>query len=165
MSEIAQHSVAEVIVADFAIVDTAGKSNLIGAGVALLGFDAQQGLTTRFSVWISVLVPTELCPAEFPVEVALVDAAGELVQMPGPAGPQPLRIAQIVTAEKPSAQVPMIQRNHIGSRVRLVMDFGSGLPLAPGSNYEWRVRLDGDEVQEVTYPFGVWGPGASPVLG
>lgn len=165
MSEVAQLSIAEIIVADFAMVDSAGKSNIIGAGVALLGFDAQQGVTTRFSVWVSVLVPTELCPVEFPVEVALVDSAGELVQLPGHDGPQPLRIAQIVTAEKPSAQVSMLQREHIGSRVQLVMDFSSGLPLAPGVNYEWRVRVDGDEARQVVYPFGVWGPGAGPVLG
>lgn len=165
MSEIAERSTVEIIVADFAIVDSAGKSNIVGAGIALLGFDPQQGITNRFSIWVSVLVPTSLCPAEFSVEFALVDAAGELVLMPGPAGPQPLRIAQIVTAEKPNAQVPMAQREHIGARVHLVIDFGAGLPLTPGSNYEWRIQLDGDAERQTLYPFGVWGPSAPPVIG
>ena len=165
MSEIAERASTEIIVADFAIVDQAGKSNIVGAGVALLGFDPQQGLTSRFSVWVSVVVPTSLCPVEFPVEIALVDAAGDLVQIPGPAGLQTLRIAQIVTAEKPSAQVAMAQRDHIGARIQLVMDFGSGLPLTPGANYEWRVRVDGDESGQAVYAFGVWGATAGPVVG
>jgi hypothetical protein len=165
MSDIAERSSIEIIVADFAIVDSAGKSNLVGAGVAMLGFDPRQGLTNRFSLWVSILVPAVLCPVEFPLEIALVDSLGELVLLPGPVDRQVLRVAQIVTAEKPAAQIPMAQRDHIGSRVQLVLDFGSGLPLAPGSNYEWRVRLDGDEDHQKVYPFGVLGPGVGPVIG
>lgn len=167
MSEIARQATVELALADFAVSDPAGKVNVIGAGIAVVGFDPAQGLSSRFSLWISIHVPTKLCPAEFPVEVALVDAMGELVTLPGPADgtSQPLRIAQVVNVERPHAQLAAATRDHIGSRVEIVLDFSNGLPLAVGGTYEWRVRIDGDDTRTWSYPFAVTGPGQGPVIG
>lgn len=164
MSEIAERVKVEIVLSDFALVDPgSGKGNIVGAGVAVLGFG--NGLSTRFSLWIAILVPSALCPVEFPVEVQLVNADGSLVSFPGPEGQQNVRVAQIVQAEKPTAQIPTALRDHIGSRVQLVLDFGNGMPLAPGAAYEWQVRIDGDDARTWSYPFAVFGGLPGPVIG
>jgi len=166
MSDLAKAAIVEIILADYVATDAAGKGNLIGAGVALLGFEPAAGVTSKFGAWISIHVPTHLCPVEVPVEIALVDASGELVSMPGPLGePQPFRVAQIVMIEKPTVPVPVAQRDHIGARSQVVFDFSNGLPLVPGGLYELRVRIDGDDATTRSYPFGVLGAMPPPVIG
>jgi hypothetical protein len=167
VSEIAQAATVSILVADFASNDAIGKGNIVGAGVAGLGFDPQQGLTSRFTLWISVHIPTSLCPAEFPLETALVDVNGQLVNLPGPFGSdgQPLRVAQLLQAEKPNMTFNAAQRDHLGSRMVVAIDFGSGLPLAPGGLYTWRIRLDGDDTRTWEYPIAVAGPPTAPIIG
>lgn len=165
MSEYAKLATVDLALTDFANTDSAGKGNLIGAGVAVVGFQAPQGLTARIALWVAVHLPTALCPAEFPVEISLLDGAGELFNLPGPSGDQPLRMAQIVTLEKPNLPIPVVQRDHIGSRSQIVVEFAGGLPLVPGQVYTWQVRLDGDVDRQWTYPFAVVGPQPSAVFG
>jgi hypothetical protein len=165
MSAIADAATVELVLSDFASTDAAGKGNVIGAGVALLGINPQQGVTARFSLWASIHLPTNLCPAEFPVEFSLVDEVGDLVQLQGPTGDQPLRVAQIVQMERPNAPVSIALRDHIGSRTQVVFDFPGGIPLAPGGMYRWRLLIDGDSSHEWTYPFAVAGPPPGPVVG
>ncbi|WBU38189.1 hypothetical protein [Homoserinibacter sp. YIM 151385] len=165
MSEIAEAASATIVLSDFAAVDAVGKTNVIGAGVAMLGFEPQQGLTSRFTVWVEIWIPSNLCPAEFPVEVAFRDASGALVSLPGPTGLQPLRIAQVVTAERPSGLIPASSRDHIGSRVQMVFEFGNGLPVPFGANYSVQLQIDGDSSRQWLYPFAVGGPPPGPVMG
>lgn len=167
MSDIAKNCVVNLNLADFANTDGAGKVNVIGAGVSVLGVDVSQGLSARFTLWVNVQVPSSYCPAEFPVEVALLDGKGDLIALPGPVdgATQPLRIGQVVHVERPSATLSPGIRDHIGSQVQMVFDFSNGLPLAIGGLYEWRVRVDGDDTIEWRYPFAVAGPPPGPVIG
>ncbi|MCM3657771.1 hypothetical protein M3147_10960 [Agromyces mediolanus] len=166
MSDIAQAATVNIVLADFANNDAGGKGNIIGAGITLVGFDFQQGVTSKFAIWISVRIPIEFCPAEFPLEMAIVDADDNLVSLPGPAGEsQPLRIAQIVSVERPNVQVPAALRDHVGGQIQFVFDFNNGLPLAPNGRYEVRVRLDGDDSRTWKYSFAVVGQAPGPVVG
>jgi hypothetical protein len=81
--------------------------SLIGKGLTILRFDDRTRVTQRFSLSSAVWIPTASTPAEFSVEIALFDAAGELVAMPGGAGAQPqnLRIAQVVQISRPATIV------------------------------------------------------------
>lgn len=155
-----------VLVSDFANNDAAGKLNVVGGTVAILGFDPMQGLSSRFTLSVVIRVPSHMLPAEFAIEVTL-RSNGVPFLLPGPAEPQPLRIAQPITVEKPSAAnvpVPAI-RDHIGASHTLIFDFNTGLPLKPGGLYEWHIRIDGDEDTAHTYPFAVMGPPPAPVFG
>lgn len=164
MSEIAENASVTILVADFANVDAAGKINLLGAGVAMVGFDPMQGLTSRFSIGVVIHVPTKFLPADFSFEISLVSQGGELVMLPGPAEAQPLRVAQPVSMDRPNVSSSPAIRGHIGSNHQAVLDFSNGLPLAVGGLYEWHVRIDGDVDRVWTYPFAVAGP-QGPVFG
>lgn len=167
MSVIADNASIEVVVADFALAEPSGKVNILGAGVATLGFDPQQGITSRFSVVVFIHVPSNLLPAEYTLEIALY-SGGELVQLPSPFGgaSEALRIGQVVQQEKANnPAMSVAQREHTGARHLSVIDLGNGLPLIPGGIYEWVVRIDGDEDSKVTYPFSVAGPPPAPVIG
>ena len=165
MSEYSENARVAIIMADFANTDAAGKVNIIGGGVELVSSDPATAMTSRFILWADVRIPSAMTPAEFAVEMALIDSMGNLVEAPGPAGPQPLRIAQVVQIERPLPQLPNNQRDHIGARAQMVFDFGNGLPLQPGGNYEWRLMVDGDEDHQLSYPFAVVGPQPGPVFG
>lgn len=165
MSEIAERAKVSVVMADFANTDAAGKANIVGGGVAVVGFDPNTAITSSFTVWIDIWIPTSLTPTEFPVEVALIDSAGDVVGIPGPAGVQALRVAQVVQVERPMPQLPNVLRDHIGSRVQLVFQFGNGLPVRPGGAFTWRIQIDGDEDHQWNYPWAVVGAQPGPVIG
>jgi len=166
MSEVAKNAVVTIVLADFAANEASGKANVIGAGAAILGYEPAMGITSRFALWISVRLPTSLAPVEVPVEISLVDAQGNPVLLPGPAGePQAMRIAQMTQFEKPTVQVQTLLRDHIGSSVQIVLDFSNGLPLAPNGVFNWQVRIDGDADLQWHYPFAVAGPPTPPVIG
>jgi len=156
----------QLVLADFAQAGGDGKVHIVGAGIATLGFDPQQGVTSRFSLYVAILVPSELCPLEVALEVALYQD-GELYELPSPTGTgQALRIGQVLSIEAPNnPTMSMVQRHYTGSRHQAVFDFGNGLPLAPGGRYEWQVRLDGDDDRKSAYRFAVSGPPPAPVLG
>lgn len=166
MSEIAGAATVDILLADFANSDAVGKGNIVGSGLAVLGLD-QQGLTARFSLIVLVHLPDAHLPSEFPLEIALLDDAGQIISIPGavPGEPQMLRIAQIVTMEKPSLpMLPIAARIRLGARHQSVIDFANGLQLTPGV-YSWRVLLDGDESVEWRYNFAVPGPSSGLVVG
>ncbi|HEY9310225.1 MAG TPA: hypothetical protein VIP82_20675 [Microbacterium sp.] len=164
MSEVSQHASLSLILADFAMMDATGKLSVVGGGVAMLGFQPEQGLTTRISLVAIVDVPSAYLPAECAIEVML-EQHGELVQLPGPAGPQALRIGQATTIEKPQLPGPVSVRDQLSSRHIVVLDFGTGLPLAPGGVYNWVLQIDGDEANRLRYPFAVAAGAIPPVIG
>lgn len=163
MSAIVESAVVSIQVADFANLDAVGKLNLLGGGVAGIGFDPGQGLTARFSLVVQVEVPSNLLPAECSIEVFLTSGA-EVVMAPGPVEPQAVRVSQNVTIDKALAFTGPA-RDHVPGRNVSVLDFNNGLPLAPGGHYEWHVRIDGDDSRVWSYQFVVAGPPAAPVFG
>jgi len=164
MSDVSESAHVNLVVADFALPDASGKTNLIGAGITALGFEAGQGVTSPFYVYVEVLVPGGLAPADAALELWLEDDAGSIVSIPGAAGPQSLRVGQEISFEKPrmpGLRVP----DGIASRAQMVVGFQNGLTLAPGRAYRWVVRLDSDADRERRYPIAVPGPLPGPVVG
>lgn len=165
MSAIAESALINFLMADFANTGADGKAYVNGGGVAIVGFDQNSGLTSRFSLFVDVLIPGKLAPAEFPVELALLNGMGNIVSTPSPVGPQAVRIAQVVNVDRLNGPYSSLIKDHVGTRAQIVIDFGNGLPLTPGEIYSWRVEVDGDDSAQRTYPFAVIGTPPGPVIG
>lgn len=151
---------ASVIIADFVNVDAGGKANLIGAGISLLGFDPQQGVTSPFALYVRLVspLPTNDRPA---VEILLADASGQPVMLPGPMGEaQALRISQNVDFPPVAVQGVTIPNGAIPSVAQFAINFANGLPLAPGHSYSWRIQLDHDVIasESIFIPVAPAGP-------
>lgn len=154
MSEIAEVAQSSIMMCDFANADSAGKLNIIGGGVTVVGYDPLQGITTRFVVVVRVSIPSELTPLDVPVELALRDAADDVVSLGSP--PQAIRMAQITKFERPNVPGFPTLPPALASHSQMVVDF-QGLPLTPGAVYSWVVRIDGDEDRVQRYNFVVLG--------
>lgn len=166
MSEASESAELSIQLADFALTDPAGKLNIIGGGVAALGYSPESGTTTRFTLVATAKVPARLCPLEIVLEFALLDALGNTVELPGPAGtPQKLRIGQAARVEKPGIPGGPSFPDTIPARYVTILDFSNGLPLALGQAYAWQFRIDGDTENAVTEHFLVPGPPPPPVFG
>jgi hypothetical protein len=165
MSEVASRALVNVALADYAADDAAGKVNVIGKGLAVIGYDARQNISTPFVLVLDVWVPTDLLPAEFAIDVSLLDESGEIVELPTPVGSQKLRIAHVAEVKYPTGNFSNGVAKHVGGRANLTVNFNTGIPLAPNGLYTWRIELDGDEDYQWTYPFAVAGPPKAPVIG
>ncbi|WP_119696786.1 DUF6941 family protein [Microbacterium halotolerans] len=163
MSEVAAASDISVVMADFANTDQGGKLNVVGGNVRVLGYEPMQGVTSRFAIAITITAPASVLPTDLAIEAALT-SGGEVVELPGPAEPQAVRVAQTANLASNST-APQPIRDHLGASHTIVLDFSAGLPLTPGGEYSWRVQIDGDREHEVNYRFAVLGPPAPPVFG
>lgn len=168
MSEIAEQAIVTIQLADFAMADQVGKANILGAGLSVITLAAGKNVTARFAVVVEIELAYAMLPQDFPIEIALFDATGQLVS---PGGGQPLRIAQLASIERPQQAGGLTYpRESLRGRTRLIVDFAQGLPLPAGVAYSWRVTLDGDSSRAWTYPFVVAGTGAQgsaagPIIG
>lgn len=165
MSEIADSCLVSIVLADYVAIDVAGKANVIGGGVSFLGFDPQMNLTSPFALFIEVSTP--LPPNhenQAALELTLISADGQPVQLPGNDGaPSPMRISQIIEfklnqpsgTDRPPVDFP--------SSVSSAINFGNGLPLAPGVHFKWQVKIDGEV--KATTSFMIPKPSAPPVIG
>ena len=159
MSEVSDAATVRLLLADFAAADPQNKLNIIGGGLTLVGFNPQVGLTVPFGLAVSVGVPSKLYDAEASVEIILEDAVGDPVTVPAPVGPpQPMRVGQAITFEKPSFPGVHVPSGLMGARMQWVLGFNTGLPLPPGQRYVWRVKIDHDTRDDWTEEFYVPGP-------
>lgn len=166
MSDVGDSATVNLIVADYAAVDAARKLNVIGGGATLLGFDPAQGVTSPFAVAVDIFVPPRHYNAEFSFELALLDEVGELVELPGPAGPQKMRVGQAMKAAEPQFPPNVhIPRGWLPAKVQFVINLANGLPLAAGRGYRWQVRIDGESRPGWSYELFVPGPPPGPVIG
>lgn len=78
-----------------------------------------------------------MCNRPLALEIELVSEDGDLVQVAGPAGPQPVRLEQKVIVPSP----PGVPTGFPG-RATAMMDLPTGIPLAPGI-YRWQARVNG----------------------
>lgn len=166
MSEISEAARVHIGLADVAIEDPAGKLNMLGGGVLGLGFDAQQGLTAPFTLIVEFYVSGAMTPTQFTAEITLRGSDGKLVELPGPTQPQVMRVAQIVDLEPPS--IPggaSLARKALDARAQIILNFSNGLPLTPGTAYQWSVQIDGDEENRPDHRFAVMGSPTAPVIG
>jgi hypothetical protein len=158
-----------MLVADYAIADQAGKVNALGAGLTAVGINPGTGLTAGFALFVQVGVPPQFYNAECAVEIVLEDAGGALVELPSPAPglpQQPVRVGQAIRFDPPRFAGPVnVPARYLPSRVQWVLSFTTGLPLAVGQGYGWRVKIDDATSDEWVERFVVLGPVAGPVVG
>lgn len=95
-------------------------------------------------------------PIELLMELWTQD--GEVVAVPGPAGPQPMRIQHSLVVPTPGG-VPAGTPGTGNTLLEL-----AGLPLTPGG-YEWRVSLAGDHQADWAARFFVVAPPQAPIFG
>ncbi len=165
MSTISEHAIIKILMSDYAANDSMGKMNVIGEGINILQYTPGTTVTNRFSVITIIEVPGEYCPDEITVESSLRDKANKIIEVPGPAGPQPLRVANIVTLDNSSPVALTSQdKKFLTAKYRGIMDFSDGLPLAPGE-YKWLVTIDNDENSTAEYRFCIPDLPTPPVLG
>jgi hypothetical protein len=164
MSALSDSASGHITIADYVNVDAAGKVNIIGGGIQFIGYDSESGVSAPFALHIEV--SAKLPIGEEPtaaMEIMLVDSDGQPVSLPGPAGPQPMRIAQNVDFQRPA--VPGMARPPAGfpGKTQVAMVFPNGLPLAVGKVYEWVVQVD----HELTAKTAFFVPGRpdAPVVG
>jgi hypothetical protein len=172
VSEVSDTAIVRLLIADYVAIDAAGKLNVIGGSLSVLGQQDQgsgapSGFTVPFGLVVSVAVQSTLYGSECALEVALEDSKGEVVKLPGPAGqPQKMRIAQNSVFEEPRLPaVAGVPRGSLRARTNFVLMFNNGLPLAIGQLYLWRVRIDHDTRDDWTEEFFVPGPPPEPVIG
>jgi hypothetical protein len=166
VSDLSDAAAVRLQLADYAVADPQNKINVIGGGLTLIGFNPQAGLSLPFALVVWVIVPPKFYDAEAAVEIALEDSGGGLVMVPAPVGPaQPLRIGQAVTFGKPVFAPAYVPAGQMSARAQWVLSFNTGLPLAPGQRYVWRVKIDTETRPDWFEEFYVPGAAPGPVLG
>lgn len=83
----------------------------------------------------------------------------EPVSMPGPAGPQPMRISQSVTVIPPPGAP-----NGTPGRGNILLEMSAGLPLRPGS-YRWKATLGDRHEDDWSARFFIHAPPTAPTFG
>jgi hypothetical protein len=165
VSEVATDAIVRLLIADYAAVDAAGKLNVIGGGVSVIGYVQQVGTTSPFALVVSISVPPKHYNADCAVEIILEDSAGTAVSLPTPTGEsQIMRIGQAVRLEEPKL-MPGVPRHELQARTQFVIGFATGLPIPLGQRYVWRVKIDTETRHDWTEEFFVPGPTPGPVLG
>ncbi|ETW25866.1 hypothetical protein [Mycobacterium gastri] len=166
MSDAADAAIVRVMLADFAnVTDPGSKLNIIGGGIVMMGYDPNIGATAAHAVVAKISFPPEFIGESPAVELALEHDDGSLVTLPGPMGPQFLRVGvadALKPAVVPGANVPP---NTVRSSKQFVMYFASGLPLEPNKRYRWRIKIDHETRDEWTETFYVFTADAGPVIG
>lgn len=142
MSDLTYKCHVDITLADFINVDASGKYNVIGGGVTALGFDIESGASTPFAVMVAITLPHHAYEKEFAFELLLRDEKNQIVELPGPAGSQKMRIAQNMTAKRPTGGGALATA--VPPVMRFVINLSNGIPLRVGSSYSWEVRIDGD---------------------
>jgi hypothetical protein len=110
---------------------------------------------------IAVFFEVEYNQCNRPIELVLelLNEDGRPVEIPGPAGPQQLRITQQVTIPSPGG-VSLATPGNGNAMVEIF----PGLPLAPGT-YRWQATLDGESPDESSLAaFRVVPPAQPPVV-
>jgi len=93
-----------------------------------------------------------MCNKALTLEIELLTEDGGRVEIPGPTGPQVVRLEQPIMVPSPSG-VPTGFPGHASA----MMDLSTGLPLAPGI-YRWQARLNGKEEDDWSARFYVAPP-------
>ena len=156
---------ASLLLADYIGVDAAGKLNALGAGFAMSGIQPN-GLTAPMYLAAVIVIPSKYAGQELSACLELRDEeTGSAVQLTGPSGQQEaLRIQQVVKVDRPALPGLYIPER-MPCRVQLNIGFQTGLPLAPGRFYEWRLEIDGQHKKDWHVSFYVLGPAPGPVFG
>lgn len=163
MSPIFEGSRAHILIADYVSIDESGKMYVVGGGVQVIGYVPQSGTTAGFAIAWEIQAPPDAYGQEFSQELTLRTRSGEVVEIPGPAGPQKMRIANVARIERP--RLPGVPEDAVPPVVRGVVYFANGLPLPPGEPYYWEVGIDGESKDDWKTYMYVNGVPRPPVFG
>lgn len=110
---------------------------------------------------VVVLIEAELamCNRTLTLQIELLTEDGEVVDIPGAIGRQPVRLEQPIMVPSP-AGVP----TGFPGRATAMMELPTGLPLAPGI-YRWQARINGKEEEDWSTQFYVAAPLQPPTFG
>jgi hypothetical protein len=165
MSDVAEAAIVSVLLADFANADPANKLNVIGGGITMLGFDSNTRTTMPHAVVARIAFPPQFVGESPALELALEHDDGSLVTLPGPMGPQFLRVGTADALKPTVVQGANIPPDTLRPSTQFVMYFASGLPLEPNKRYIWRVKVDHHTREEWTETFYVLTAAPGPVYG
>ncbi len=165
MSEAADDASVRILIADFVNTDAAGKLNIVGGGISMVGFDANLKATIPHAVVARIAFPPKYVGDSPAVELALERDDGSLVALPNPMGPQFLRVGSADALKPAVVQGVDVPPHAVWPSVHFAMFFSGGLPLDPGKVYTWRVKVDHDTREGWTENFFVFVPSSGPVIG
>ena len=142
---------------------------IVGAGVSVVGINVLTGLTAPISVVATATFDPQFLGDRPAIELSL-ETDGQLVQLPGPADaiggePQYLRVGTSEQLPPTVLQGATIPNDLIRPKAQMLMQFQTGLPLAPGRLYVWRVKIDHLTRDEWTQPMYVPTLAPGPVIG
>ena len=168
MSELSEAARVQVFLADHAVADPNNKINALGIGFQVTSLQAN-GFTAPCAVVALAEFPPKFIGDDLAMELALYNDANELVTAPGLMGETatPLRFGQNVALQKPVVSLPglAIPQGVVWPRHQLVAAFQTGVPLAVGMSYEWRVSIDSVTKPDWTVGFYVPAPAGGLVVG
>ncbi len=166
MSSVSEVARVQILHADYAAADASDKINALGVGFQLC-LQQPNGLTNPSAVAVIIDIPPDQVGEDFALELSLIDDAGHVVQTPGPSGSTPIRFGQSVTVAPPAVRVPglRIPRGALWSRHQMIVNLQSGVPVAAGRAYEWRVSIDSISPDHWAVRFYVPGPAGDLVVG
>jgi hypothetical protein len=167
VSEISDAARAQVFLADYAAVDASNKINALGLGFQVCPIQAN-GFTTPLSVVGLIDIPIRHVGDDCAIELVLMSDSEEIVTAAGPTGEAtPLRFSQHVNVAQPTFNLPglRVPKDAAWARHQIVATFLSGLPLATGHGYEWRIFVDTNTRSDWSVGFYVPGPAGSLLVG
>lgn len=154
MSEVSDVAVVRMMMADHVSVDQSSKKlSIVGGGVAVLASPPGGGRTSPFGLFVSIAVPAAQYGAQCSVEIVLVDSAGNLATLVTPTSePEQLRIVRSFRLDQPTppSEGP---RDFLRARAQIAIAFPSGLPVAAGEGYLWRLKIDDEGRDDWTEEF------------
>lgn len=114
-----------------------GKLYVVGGGWSVTGPQPAPS-----AVALKLDVPWDRANQRMHLELSLVGEDGQPVTMPGPDGPQPVRMDGQFEVGRPPGLKPGTPID-----VALAMNVGP-LPLPPGQRYSWELSIDGETDEE-----------------
>lgn len=169
MTDVAESAHVRLLLADYAAVDSAGKINIIGAGIEVLAFDDQRNASVPFTVVARVSFGPQFAGQRPAIELQLEHQNGDLVALPSPVGgvaqPQYVRVAASGPLETPAVPGLYIPPGVMRPHANVVLNFANGLPLITRQIYRWRIKIDHVERDEWTTLFYMPVPAGGAVVG
>lgn len=121
-----------LLLADSAQADPTGKVHALG-----IGWTVTSTPTPPAALIAMIRVEWHEANQKFNLTGSLVDGDGKEIDVDGPDGLGPVKFEGVIEAGRPPGLPPGTDQ-----MMPLVVNLGPGLKLAPGSRYEWRVKID-----------------------